>query len=98
MAKGSLTSLQYSDIKRIYARRCNRKACMRLVQPHSFHPIFVQRRNGNSITSFAIQAASLFCAIIGFTTVQTHLMLDVKKRKFPPSTATSKPREPGMFS
>ena len=74
----SLTSLQYSDIKGIYAYRCNSKACMRRVQPHSFHPIFVQGRN--SITSLAIQASILFCAIIGFTTVQTHLLLDVNKK------------------
>ena len=75
----SLTSLQYSDIKGIYAYRCNRKACMRRVQPHSFHPIFVQG-SGNSITSLAIQAAILFCAIIGRTTVQTHLLLDANKK------------------
>eukprot|EP00439_Symbiodinium_sp_Y106_P008912 s3871_g1.t1 len=50
-----------------------------MVQPHSFHPIFVQG-SGNSITSLAIQAAILFCAIIGLTTVQTHLLLDANKK------------------
>ena len=72
----SLTSLQYSDIKGIYAYRCNRKAWF---SPIAFHPIFVQG-SGNSITSLAIQAAILFCAIIGLTTVQTHLLLDANKK------------------
>ncbi|OLP75401.1 hypothetical protein AK812_SmicGene44801, partial [Symbiodinium microadriaticum] len=75
----NLSSLQYSSLKRVYTYRCNHKNCMKRVQPHSFHPIFIQG-NGNSLTSLAIQAAILFCAVIGLTTVQTHLLLNANKK------------------
>ena len=72
----SLISLQYSNIKGIYAYRCAKKKCVKRTQPHDHHPIFTSGR-GNSVTSLVMQVAILFCAILGLSMVQTHLLLDV---------------------
>ncbi|CAE7422532.1 unnamed protein product [Symbiodinium pilosum] len=71
----SLTSLQYSNIKGIYAYRCTKKKCMKRTQPHDHHRIFTSGR-GNRVTSLVMQVANLFCAIL-LSMVQTHLLLDV---------------------
>ena len=71
----SLPNKKYCNIKGIYAYRCTKKKCVKRTHPHDHNPILAF--GGGNSTSLVMQVAILFCAILGLSMVQTHLILDV---------------------
>ncbi|OLP94259.1 hypothetical protein AK812_SmicGene23735 [Symbiodinium microadriaticum] len=58
---GKLSKLTFYPYRKVWAHRCSAKFCQKYVQPHEFHPIFVQGA-GASKTSLQTQASILLCA------------------------------------
>ena len=75
-SQGSLSPLKYHKAKRVWAHRCSKKGCQKLMQPHQFHPIFFSGA-GSSFTPLGHQAAVLGCALAGVPVTSTPVILDM---------------------
>ena len=69
-------SFLHNKAKCVWAHRCSKKGCQKLMQPHQFHPIFFSGA-GSSLTPLGHQAAVLCCALAGVPVTSTPVILDM---------------------